>query len=129
MMVECFARRIMAPFQGVLQVIRVGAGEAESTDGRNWVLYAAHPEVAEPYVTHPVVAKAKERALEKLDGVGAVLIAGGEAERSKRAAKRAGSLQLARSFSTGVAAGSLHGASVKATEFEWQRRNRQTRCL
>ena len=45
MMVECFARRIMAPFQGVLQVIRVGAGEAESTDGHNWVLYAAHPDI------------------------------------------------------------------------------------
>jgi len=45
MIVECFARRIMAPFQGVLQVIRVGAGEAESTDGVNWVLYAAHPDI------------------------------------------------------------------------------------
>ncbi|MGB5774468.1 MAG: hypothetical protein WBP89_07375, partial [Sedimenticolaceae bacterium] len=45
MMVECFARRIMAPFQGVLQVIRVGAGEAESTDGVHWVLYAAHPDI------------------------------------------------------------------------------------
>ena len=45
MMVECFARRIMAPFQGVLQIIRVGAGEAESTDGLNWVLYAAHPDI------------------------------------------------------------------------------------
>ena len=45
MMVECFARRIMAPFQGVLQVIRVGAGDAESIDGWNWVLYAAHPEI------------------------------------------------------------------------------------
>jgi hypothetical protein len=45
MMVECFARRIMAPFQGVLQVIRVGAGEAESTDGVHWVLYAAHPNI------------------------------------------------------------------------------------
>jgi len=45
MIVECFARRIMAPFQGVLQVIRVGAGEAESTDGQNWVLYAAHPDI------------------------------------------------------------------------------------
>lgn len=45
MIVECFARRIMAPFQGVLQVIRVGDGEAESTDGINWVLYAAHPDI------------------------------------------------------------------------------------
>ena len=45
MIVECFARRIMVPFQGVLQVIRVGAGEAESTDGRNWILYAAHPDI------------------------------------------------------------------------------------
>jgi hypothetical protein len=45
MMVECFARRIMAPFQGVLQVIRVGFGEAESTDGRTWILYAAHPDI------------------------------------------------------------------------------------
>ncbi len=45
MIVECFARRIMAPFQGVLQVIRVGAGEAESTDGQHWVLYAAHPDI------------------------------------------------------------------------------------
>lgn len=45
MIVECFARRLMAPFQGVLQVIRVGDGEAESTDGVNWVLYAAHPDI------------------------------------------------------------------------------------
>lgn len=45
MIVECFARRIMAPFQGVLQSIRVGAGEAESTDGQTWVLYAAHPDI------------------------------------------------------------------------------------
>ena len=45
MIVECFARRIMAPFQGVLQVIRVGAGEAESVDGIDWVLYAAHPDI------------------------------------------------------------------------------------
>ncbi|MCB1788154.1 MAG: hypothetical protein KDJ33_18010 [Gammaproteobacteria bacterium] len=45
MIVECFARRIMAPFQGVLQMIRVGAGEAESVDGRHWVLYAAHPDI------------------------------------------------------------------------------------
>ncbi len=35
----------MAPFQGVLQVVRVGHGEAESTDGRHWVLYAAHPDI------------------------------------------------------------------------------------
>jgi hypothetical protein len=35
----------MAPFQGVLQVIRVGAGEAESTDGQTWILYAAHPDI------------------------------------------------------------------------------------
>lgn len=45
MIVDCFARRIMAPFQGVLQVIRVGYGEAESTDGMHWVLYAAHPDI------------------------------------------------------------------------------------
>lgn len=45
--------------------------------GRLDVLHAAHPEVAEPWRTHPVVADSKERALEKLDGVGAVLIAGG----------------------------------------------------
>ena len=45
MIVECLARRIMAPFQGVLQIIRVGAGEAESVDGVNWVLYAAHPDI------------------------------------------------------------------------------------
>ena len=45
MIVDCFARRIMAPFQGVLQVIRVGAGEAESTDGVHWVLYVAHPDI------------------------------------------------------------------------------------
>lgn len=45
MIVECLARRIMAPFQGVLQIIRVGAGEAESVDGRHWVLYAAHPDI------------------------------------------------------------------------------------
>ena len=45
MIVECFARRLMAPFQGVLQVIRVGDGEAESTDGVHWVLYAAHPDI------------------------------------------------------------------------------------
>jgi hypothetical protein len=45
MIVECFARRIMVPFQGVLQVIRVGAGEAESIDGRNWILYAAHADI------------------------------------------------------------------------------------
>ncbi len=45
MLVDCFARRILAPFQGVLQVVRVGHGEAESTDGVNWVLYAAHPDI------------------------------------------------------------------------------------
>jgi hypothetical protein len=45
MIVECLARRIMAPFQGVLQIIRVGAGEAESVDGVHWVLYAAHPDI------------------------------------------------------------------------------------
>lgn len=45
MIVDCFARRIMAPFQGVLQVIRVGDGEAESVDGLHWVLYAAHPDI------------------------------------------------------------------------------------
>lgn len=45
MTVECFARRIMAPFQGVLQVVRVGHGEAESTDGISWVLYVAHPDI------------------------------------------------------------------------------------
>jgi hypothetical protein len=45
MIVECFARRIMVPFQGVLQVICVGAGEAESTDGQHWILYAAHPDI------------------------------------------------------------------------------------
>jgi hypothetical protein len=45
MLVDCFARRILAPFQGVLQVVRVGSGEAESTDGLNWVLYAAHPDI------------------------------------------------------------------------------------
>ena len=45
MMVECLARRIMAPFQGVLQIIRVGAGEAESKDGVHWILYAAHPDI------------------------------------------------------------------------------------
>lgn len=45
MLVECFARRILGPFQGVLQIVQVGDGEAESTDGVNWVLYAAHPDI------------------------------------------------------------------------------------
>lgn len=48
MRVECFARRILSPFQGLLQVLRVPGGDAESTDGRHWVLYVAHPDI----VTH-----------------------------------------------------------------------------
>lgn len=35
----------MAPFQGVLQVVQAGHGEAESTDGVHWVLYVAHPDI------------------------------------------------------------------------------------
>lgn len=42
---QCFARRILAPFQGVLQVVRIDGGDAESTDGVHWVLYVAHPDI------------------------------------------------------------------------------------
>jgi hypothetical protein len=36
---------MLAPFQGLLQVVRIDGGDAESTDGRHWVLYVAHPDI------------------------------------------------------------------------------------
>lgn len=39
MSTRCYARRRLSPFQGTLQVITIGEGDAESIDGLNWVLY------------------------------------------------------------------------------------------
>lgn len=40
-------------------------------------LHAAHAEIGAPWLHHPKVAEARERMLSLLDGVGAVLVAGG----------------------------------------------------
>ena len=42
--VDCFARRVMATFQGISQTVRLEHGEAESTDGHPRIMCIAHPD-------------------------------------------------------------------------------------
>jgi len=43
--VHCFSQRLLSPFHGVMQVIAIEHGEAESTDGIHWVLYVSHEDI------------------------------------------------------------------------------------
>lgn len=43
--VRCFSKRLLSPFHGTLQVVAVDHGEAESSDGINWVLYVRHESI------------------------------------------------------------------------------------
>ena len=45
---RCYSRRLLQPFRGTSQVVAVRGGEAETTDGLHWVLYA----MDERIVTH-----------------------------------------------------------------------------
>jgi hypothetical protein len=48
MVPRCYSRRLLQPFRGTSQVVAVRGGEAETTDGVHWVLYA----MDERIVTH-----------------------------------------------------------------------------
>ncbi len=39
--VKTYSRRLLAPFHGMLQVVEVRGGAAETSDGRQWKLYVA----------------------------------------------------------------------------------------
>ncbi len=39
--VKTYSRRLLAPFHGMLQVVEVHGGAAETSDGRQWKLYVA----------------------------------------------------------------------------------------
>lgn len=43
--VHCYSQRLLSPFHGVMQVIAIEHGEAETTDGVNWVLYVSHEDI------------------------------------------------------------------------------------
>jgi len=43
--VNCYSRRILNPFQGTVQVVAIENGDAETSDGLNWVLYVNHEEI------------------------------------------------------------------------------------
>jgi hypothetical protein len=43
--VHCYSQRLLSPFHGVMRVIAIEHGEAETTDGVNWVLYVSHEDI------------------------------------------------------------------------------------
>jgi hypothetical protein len=43
--VQCFSQRLLSPFHGVMQVIAIENGEAETMDGVHWVLYVSHEDI------------------------------------------------------------------------------------
>lgn len=42
MEIECYAQRLLNPFRGAVHVIRYGAAEAVTADGREWDIYVAN---------------------------------------------------------------------------------------
>ena len=43
--VHCYSQRLLSPFHGVMRVIAIEHGEAETTDGISWVLYVSHEDI------------------------------------------------------------------------------------
>lgn len=43
--VHCYSQRLLSPFHGVMRVIAIEHGEAETTDGVSWVLYVSHDDI------------------------------------------------------------------------------------
>lgn len=69
---QCFSRRILAPFQGLLQVLRIDGGDAESTDGVHWVLYVAHPDIT----THTGLSELRYGDWSAADGLHRAVVRG-----------------------------------------------------
>lgn len=72
--IRCFGQRLLSPFHGVLQVIAIEHGEAETTDGVNWVLYVSHEDI----VSHTGMSEIRYGSWNQHDGLKLSMVRGTE---------------------------------------------------
>ena len=72
--IRCFGQRLLSPFQGVMQVIAIEHGEAETTDGVNWVLYVIHEDI----VSHTGMSEIRYGSWSQHDGLKLSMVRGTE---------------------------------------------------
>lgn len=72
--VRCYGQRLLSPFHGVMQVIAIEHGEAETTDGINWVLYVSHEDI----VSHTGMFEIRYGSWNQHDGLSLSMVRGTE---------------------------------------------------
>lgn len=72
--VRCFSQRLLSPFHGVMQVIAIEHGEAESMDGLNWVLYVSHEDI----VSHTGMSEVRYGSWSRQGGLKLSMVRGTE---------------------------------------------------
>ena len=72
--VRCYAKRLLNPFQGVIQVIAIEHAEAETTDGINWVLYVFHEDI----VSHTGMSEIRYGSWNRKEGLQLSMVRGTE---------------------------------------------------
>lgn len=72
--VRCYGQRLLSPFHGVMQVIAIEHGEAETTDGINWVLYVKHEDI----VSHTGMFEVRYGSWNQHDGLALSMVRGTE---------------------------------------------------
>ena len=72
---QCYSRRLLSPFHGSLQVVALQNGEAESSDGINWVLYVSH----ESIVSHTGMSEVRYGSWNRRDGLKLSMVRGAAA--------------------------------------------------
>lgn len=72
--VHCFSQRLLSPFHGAMQVIAIEHGEAETTDGVNWVLYVSHEDI----VSHTGMSEIRYGSWSQHDGLKLSMVRGTE---------------------------------------------------
>ena len=74
-MSTCFySQRLIGPFNGVMQVISIEHGDAESSDGVNWILYVKHDDI----VSHPGMSEVRYGSWSLYDGLKLSMVRGTE---------------------------------------------------
>lgn len=72
--IRCFGQRLLSPFHGVMQVIAIEHGEAETTDGINWILYVSHEDI----VSHTGMSEIRYGSWSRHDGLKLSMVRGTE---------------------------------------------------
>jgi len=72
--VHCYSQRLLSPFHGVMRVIAIEHGEAETTDGVSWVLYVSHDDI----VSHTGMPEIRYGSWSQQDGLKLSMVRGTE---------------------------------------------------